>query len=98
MEDAYVKTVSGGTVTLNEATLEALQLKLRGRLLTPASTEYDDARTIWNAMIDRRPGLIVRCLSAQDVVEAVDLAIQHQLVLAVRGGRSEEHTSELQSL
>ena len=60
MGDVNIKTNSGGTVTLNEATLESVQLKLRGRLLTPDSKEYDDARTIWNAMIDRRPGLIVR--------------------------------------
>jgi FAD/FMN-containing dehydrogenase len=86
MEDAYIKTDTGGTVTLNEATLKTLQIKLTGRLLTPASKEFDDARTIWNAMIDRRPGLIVRCLTAEDVVQAVQLAAQRQLVLAVRGG------------
>ena len=73
MEDVHIKTDSGGTLTLNEATLKALQIKLRGRLLTPASKEFDDARTIWNAMIDRRPGLIVRCLNAEDVVQAVQL-------------------------
>ena len=86
MEDAYVKTDGGDTVTLNEATLKTLQIELSGRLLTPASKEYNDARTIWNGMIDRRPGLIVRCLNADDVVQAAHLAAQHQLVLAVRGG------------
>lgn len=86
MEDVNVKTDGGGTVTLDEAALKTLQIKLSGRLLTPASKEYDDARTIWNGMIDRRPSLIVRCLNAEDVVQAVHLAAQRQLVLAVRGG------------
>ncbi len=86
MEDVNIRTDSGGTVTLNEAALKTLQIKLSGRLLTPASPGYDEARTIWNGMIDRRPALIVRCLNADDVVQAVRLAAQRQLVLAVRGG------------
>ncbi len=86
MEDVNIRTESGGTVTLNDAALKTLQIKLSGRLLTPASPGYDEARTIWNGMIDRRPALIVRCLHAEDVVQAVGLAAQRQLVLAVRGG------------
>jgi FAD/FMN-containing dehydrogenase len=86
MEDTIVKTESGGTVTLQAAALQALQTGLSGRLLAPGSSEYDEARTIWNAMIDRRPALIVRCLSADDVALAVRFAAQHRLVLAVRGG------------
>src|ERR1043165_8905698 len=85
MEDANIKTETG-TVTIKEAALKALQLKLNGRLLMPGSGEYDEARTIWNAMIDRRPALIIRCLSASDVAHAVRLAAEHRFVLAVRGG------------
>src|SRR6185312_14724816 len=77
---------SGETVTLKQAALNALQTGLSGRLLTPGSTEYDQARTLWNGMIDRRPALIVRCLNAEDVARAVRLAAQHSLLLAVRGG------------
>ena len=60
MEDVNIRTDSGGAVTLNEAALKTLQIKLSGRLLTPASPGYDEARTIWNGMIDRRPALIVQ--------------------------------------
>jgi FAD/FMN-containing dehydrogenase len=86
MDDAYVKTDSGSTVTLTESVLKTFQTSLAGRLLTPGASEFDEARTIWNAMIDRRPALIVRCLNADDVVRAVRLAEKHRLVLAVRGG------------
>jgi FAD/FMN-containing dehydrogenase len=86
METADVRTDSGGTVTLKEHALKAFQMGLSGRLLSPGSTEYDDARTIWNSMIDRRPALIVRCLSEDDVAHAVQLAAQHRLVLAIRSG------------
>jgi FAD/FMN-containing dehydrogenase len=86
MDNAIVKTDSGGTVVINQAALNAFQLSLRGRLLAPGSSEYDEARTIWNGMIDRRPALIVRCLNADDVAHAVRLAAQHRLLLAVRGG------------
>src|SRR5262245_4754567 len=85
MDDVQIKSEIG-TVTLKETTLKSLQLSLSGRLATPGSGEYEEARTIWNAMIDRRPALIVRCLSADDVARAVRLAAQHRLVLAVRGG------------
>jgi FAD/FMN-containing dehydrogenase len=85
MEAAVIKTETS-TVTLNEAALKSFQLKLKGRLLAAGSPEYDEARTIWNAMIDRRPALIVRCLSADDVAQAVSLAAEHRLVLAVRSG------------
>jgi FAD/FMN-containing dehydrogenase len=47
---------------------------------------YDAARSIWNAMIDRRPGLVVRCLGAADVIRAVKLARDHKLLVAVRSG------------
>jgi FAD/FMN-containing dehydrogenase len=59
---------------------------LSGTLLTPDSPGYDEARTIWNAMIDRRPGLIVQCADTRDVASAVRFARQHDLLVAVRGG------------
>src|SRR2546421_622307 len=86
MGDAYVKTETGSTVTLRESALKAFQTSLAGRVLTRDSAEYDEARTIWNAMIDRRPSIIVRCLNAEDVARAVRLAADHRLVLAVRSG------------
>jgi len=86
MPDMQVKTRTGGDTTLREETIEEFQKTLRGRLLTPASPGYDEARTIWNAMIDRRPALIVRCAGAADVVQAVRFVREHKLIVAVRGG------------
>jgi FAD/FMN-containing dehydrogenase len=66
--------------------MNALKGRLRGALLRPADLGYDDARAVWNGMIDRRPALIVRCLGAGDVVEAVKFAREHGLALSIKGG------------
>src|SRR5579859_1351232 len=68
------------------ATIRDLQQRLRGRLLRPGDDEYDDARKIWNGMIDRHPALIARCAAPEDVVAAVNFARDYELPLAVRGG------------
>jgi FAD/FMN-containing dehydrogenase len=57
-----------------------------GELIGPADAAYDDARTVYNAMIDRRPALIARCTGAPDVAGAIRFARAHALPLAVRGG------------
>lgn len=57
-----------------------------GTNLTPGSTEYDEARTVFNAMIDKKPSVIVPCTSATDVVAAIDHARERGLEIAVRGG------------
>jgi FAD/FMN-containing dehydrogenase len=66
--------------------LEELKAQLRGALLLPASPGYDEARSVWNAMIDRRPALIVRCLGVADVVTCVHVARQRGLTLSIKGG------------
>jgi FAD/FMN-containing dehydrogenase len=63
-----------------------LRSNLRGTVALPGEDGYDAARTIWNAMIDRRPGVVVRCLGAADVIKAVKLARDERLLLAVRSG------------
>ncbi len=57
-----------------------------GRVIGPDHPDYDTARRVWNAMADRRPGLIVRCTSTDDVVAAVNAAREFGLRPAVRGG------------
>ena len=59
---------------------------LKGPVLRPGDSGYDDARRIWNGMIDRRPDLIARCADAADVVAAVDFARTVNVVVSVRGG------------
>jgi FAD/FMN-containing dehydrogenase len=75
-----------------EATIDArsvlrdLAASLCGEVLRAGDPGYDDARRIWNGMIDRRPGLIVRCVNAADVARAVDFARTNDLLVSVRGG------------
>ncbi|HCE07041.1 MAG TPA: FAD-linked oxidase, partial [Oxalobacteraceae bacterium] len=66
--------------------IDDFKSKLRGKLLQPDDPGYDDARKIWNAMIDRRPAMIVRCAGTADVLCSVAFARDHGLLLAIRGG------------
>lgn len=58
----------------------------RGEVLLPGDVNYDEVRQIWNAMIDRRPALIARCVSPEDISQAVKFARMHNLLISVRGG------------
>ena len=60
--------------------------RLHGEVLLPGQPEYDAARALWNARIDRHPALIVRCADVDDVVQTVELACSQHVPLAVRGG------------
>jgi FAD/FMN-containing dehydrogenase len=71
---------------LNEDDVKKLREQVRGAVIRPGDEGYDDARKIWNGMIDRRPGVIVRCSGVADVIDAVNFARDHQLLVAVRGG------------
>ena len=86
MTEAQISTLKGGTIALSNDILTALQSGLQGSLCLPDEAGYDEARTIWNAMIDRRPGAVVRCRVANDVIGAVRLARDNGLLVAVRGG------------
>ncbi|MEN3291393.1 MAG: hypothetical protein V7642_646 [Burkholderiales bacterium] len=66
--------------------LEDFKSQLRGQVLQPEDPGYDEARTIWNAMIDRRPAMIVRCAGVADVRRSVAFARDNKLLLAIRGG------------
>ena len=77
-----------GAVTIVSAEeIASLRARLRGQMLLPGDPAYDEARQVWNAMIDRRPALIIRCAGATDVVQGVRFARDHGgLLLAIRGG------------
>ena len=71
---------------LKNEIVDQFKAGLRGPLLRPDEAGYDQARSIWNAMIDRRPALIVRCAGVADVMRAVAFARDNDVRLAVRGG------------
>jgi FAD/FMN-containing dehydrogenase len=85
MNDLSMITTNGGRTTIAGDAIENLAAGLRGELLTPESLGYDDARSIWNAMIDRRPGMIVECAGPADVMRTVGFAREHDLLVSVRG-------------
>ena len=66
--------------------IEELKRNVSGQVVLPYDADYEAARRIWNAMIDKRPAVIVRCASTSDVVRAVNFARDTGLPLAVRGG------------
>ncbi len=71
---------------LDAEALAALEETVRGGVLTPGEPGYDEARSIWNALIDRRPALIVQCSGAADVVDAVNFAREQGLDLSIKAG------------
>ena len=81
-----MRDLDGKPISLPANDVEAFASRLRGDLLTPDSAGYDDARSIWNAMIDRRPALIARCANTADVVASVNFAREHGLLNSVRSG------------
>lgn len=73
-------------VESHQAVVSDLKRQIRGPLFQPGDPEYDEARSVWNAMIDRRPALIVRCAGVEDVVAGVNAARTHGLSLSIKGG------------
>ncbi|HMO47023.1 MAG TPA: FAD-binding oxidoreductase [Rubrivivax sp.] len=81
-----LRTLDGGEVQVAPEVLQAFKAGFRGPVLTPDAADFDATRAVWNAMIDRRPGLILRCTGTADVLHAVRFARQHKFELSVRGG------------
>jgi FAD/FMN-containing dehydrogenase len=81
-----IVTMMGNKVSLDDSVVERFGAGLRGTLLRPGGDGYDEARKVWNAMIDKKPALIAHCAGAADVVHAVDFARINGLLISVRGG------------
>jgi FAD/FMN-containing dehydrogenase len=77
---------SPATYRIQEDNITALTAAVRGSVITPANPEYESARKVYNAMIDRHPGIIVRCSNVRDVRTAIEFAREHALTVAIRGG------------
>ena len=86
MADLKIISKTGAEKTLAETQLETLKAGFSGKVLLPGDAGYDEARTIWNAMIDRRPAVIAQSLGADDVKRAVDFARENDLLLSIKGG------------
>lgn len=85
MNALHIAAASGSPVELDAESFLAFSESLRGAALTPEDDRYDDCRAIWNAMIDRRPGLIVQCAGTADVIRSVNFARENNLRITVRG-------------
>jgi len=81
-----VKTTEGHEIDLARDAFAPLATRLRGALLLPENRGYEDSRTVWNAMIDRKPAAVARCLGTADVVECVRFAVEHDILLCMKGG------------
>ena len=85
MTECALRTLDGTITTIGKAEIDSLARDLKGEIINPHSPGYDEARTLWNAMIDRRPGLIVECLNAEDVRCSVRFAGARRLLISVLG-------------
>ena len=85
MTAVQLATPAGDKVEVSAEVVERLRAALRGSLLLPSDQGYDEARSVWNAMIDKRPGLIARCAGAADVLHAIRFAQERGLLIAVKG-------------
>jgi FAD/FMN-containing dehydrogenase len=79
-------TREGGPLALDQKLVDGLRAALRGPLLIAGDAGYEEARSVWNAMIDRRPALVARCLGVADVVAGVRFARESGIALSMKGG------------
>ncbi|PSL18163.1 FAD-binding oxidoreductase [Shimia abyssi] len=79
-------TLNDGAVAVDQETLNALDASLKGAVHLKGSAEYDDARTIWNGMVDRHPGFVIRAMGPYDVQKAVNFVRDGGLVMSVKSG------------
>ncbi len=86
MTSVAARTGAGAEVVLERALVDDLRARLRGALLLSGDPGYDDARALWNAMIDRRPALIVRCQGVADVVTCVNFAREQGVTVSIKSG------------
>src|SRR6516162_10002232 len=80
------RIIRGEFAELSSKTLESFAGQFRGALVRENDADYEQARRVWNGLIDKRPAMVARCSGVADVVAAINFARGHNLVLAVRGG------------
>ncbi len=80
------RSTEGREIDLRPDALDKLRTGLRGPLLLPGDGGYEESRTVWNAMIDRRPAAVARCLGVADAIACVQFAREHDILLCIKGG------------
>lgn len=86
MSETRMHTREGSVTVLPDTAIRVLRDEVSGEVLMQGDAEYEEARRVWNGMIDRRPALIVRCESPRDVEAAVRFSVTHDFLVTVRGG------------
>ncbi len=79
-------TLSGNEIDLAQDLIDGFRMRIRGPVLLPDESGYEEARTLWNGMIDRKPALVARCEGIADVIESVRFARKHDLLLCIKSG------------
>jgi FAD/FMN-containing dehydrogenase len=80
------RTTEGREIDLAQEKLDGLKKSLLGPVFVPGDAGYEESRTLWNAMIDRRPAVVARCLGTADVIAGVKFARDNDILLCIKGG------------
>ncbi len=86
MKEIKIVTLTNESIMINEETINSFKSNLRGEVFIPGDEGYDIERKIWNGMIDKKPGLIVCCRGASDVIYSINFARKYNLLSSIRGG------------
>lgn len=86
MPDIKIRTLDNSDTIVSSEAFDGFVASFRGEVVTADSPDYEDVRSIWNAMIDKRPAVIARCTGTADVITAVNFARENGLLTAIRGG------------
>jgi FAD/FMN-containing dehydrogenase len=78
--------LDGREIDLKQDVLDGLKMRLKGPVLVPGEASYEESRTVWNGMIDRKPAVVARCLGVADVIACVQVARANELLLCIKGG------------
>ena len=80
------KRLDGSDLELTQEMLGGLRMRLRGPVLVPGDPGFEDSRTVWNAMIEKQPAAVARCIGTADVIECVRFAREHDVLLCIKAG------------
>jgi FAD/FMN-containing dehydrogenase len=81
-----VKSMDGGEIDLKQDIVDNLKLRLKGQVLISGDVGFEESRTVWNGMIDKKPAIVVRCLGTADIIACVQFVREHNLLLCIKGG------------